>query len=140
MDELKTLIINKMRTPTVAALATITKDGKPWVRYVTPFADNNLTIWCATFAGTRKTGQIINSPEIHLTLGVSTPENLDYYLQIQGRAEVLTDDASKQAVWGDHLVPMFTGPDDPNLNVIKITPYRIEIQEAKPVPPKVWEA
>ena len=127
-----------MKQPTLSTLATLTEDGKPWVRYCTPFADENLTIWMATFIHSRKVPQIRKNPEVHLTTGVTDPETAESYLQIQGKAEILTDEKTKRAVWFDHLAQIFSGPDDPNYCVCKITPYRIEVQGMGMQPPEVW--
>ncbi|MBL7203387.1 MAG: pyridoxamine 5'-phosphate oxidase family protein [Desulfobacteraceae bacterium] len=102
-------------------------------------ADENLTIWMATFVNSRKVAQIRKNPEVHLTTGVTDMETAESYLQIQGRAEILTDEKTKKAVWNDHLENIFSGPDDPNYCVCKITPYRIEYQGMGMVPPEVWE-
>ena len=139
MSELKEKIFSKFNGPTLSTLATITEDGKPWARYVTPFADENLTFWMATFINSRKVPQIKKNPEVHLTTGVSDPETAESYVQIQGRAEILTDEETKKAVWFDHLAQIFSGPDDPNYCVCKITPYRIEYQGMGMQPPEVWE-
>jgi hypothetical protein len=40
--ELKKKILAKLTGPTLCALGTLTDDGKPWVRYVTPFADSGI--------------------------------------------------------------------------------------------------
>ncbi len=140
MTELKQKILDKLNAPMVWALATVTEESKPWVRYVTPRADEDLTIWCATFINSRKVGQIRNNPEVHLTAGVSTFETAESFVQVQGRAEILTDAETKKAIWSDHLKGLFSGPDDSNLAVCKITPYRIEYQKLGPVPPEVWES
>lgn len=139
MSELKKKILGKVQGPVLAALATITEDGKPWVRYITPWFDKDLTIWDATFLNSRKVKQIRKDPEVHLTLGVSDATKAESYLQIQGRAEVLTDKASKKKAWADMYKVAFSGPDDPNYGVLKITPYRIEYQGMGMVPPEVWE-
>ena len=139
-QELKKKILAKLSGPTLCALATVSEGGKPWVRYVTPFADRDLTIWMATFSNSRKIGQIRKNPEVHLTTGVTDIQTAESYLQIQGRAEILTDEATKKAVWFDHLKNIFSGPDDPNYCVCKIMPYRIEYHKMGPVPPEVWEA
>lgn len=139
-QELKEKILAKFQGPTLCTLATLTEDGKPWVRYVTPFADENLTIWMATFLNSRKVGQIKKNPEIHLTTGVKDMETAESYLQIQARAEILTDAEAKKAAWGEHLKGVFSGPDDPNYCVCRITPYRIEYQSMGVIPPMVWEA
>jgi general stress protein 26 len=141
MAELKKKILAKMRGVTLCALATVTENGKPWVRYVTPpRMDDDMIIWIATFANSRKVKQIEKNPEVHLTTGVTSLETAESYLQIQARAEILTDGKTKKAVWFDHLQGIFSGPDDPNYCVCKVTPYRIEYHTMGPVPPEVWEA
>lgn len=140
MATLKEKILAKISQPTLMALATVTEDSKPWVRYVTPMADENLTLWMATFIGSRKVAQIRKKPEVHLTVGVTTMETAESYLQIQGRAEILTDEKTKKTVWFDQLKNIFSGPDDPNYAVCKITPYRIEYHKMGSVAPEVWEA
>jgi len=63
--ELKKKILAKLTGPTLCALGTLTDDGKPWVRYVTPFADSGIyspgrttpTIWSAR---SRPTGSNIS--------------------------------------------------------------------------------
>jgi general stress protein 26 len=139
-QNLKQKIAAKLSGPTLCALATMTEDGRPWVRYVTPFADENMTLWMATFINSRKAGQIRKNPEVHLTTGVATLETAESYLQIQGKAEILTDQATKMAVWNDYLKRIFTGPDDPNYAVCKITPYRIEYNGMGMTPAEVWES
>lgn len=139
--ELKEKIAAKMKVPTLAGFATVTEDGKPWVRYVMVTADENLDIWFATFAQSRKAAQIAKKPDVHLTLGVDSPETAESYLQIEGRAEILDDAETKEAVWFDQLAGIFSGPDDPDYVVCKVAPSRIEFTTMNPgEPPEVWEA
>jgi len=138
-EALQRKILAKLTGHTLCVLATMTEDGKPWARYVTPFADENLTIWLATFANSRKVGHIRRNPEVHLTTGVTDIQGTMPYLQIQAKAEILTDQETKKAVWSDYLANIFTGPDDRNYVVARITPYRIEWQPTGNTPPEVWE-
>ena len=141
MSALKEKILAKMNEPTMAVFATTTEDGKPWARYVVVFADQDLTIWFATFTASRKIGQIEKNPEVHLTLGAVDPMNSESYLQIQGKAEILTDAETKQAIWYEHLQNVFAGPEDPAYCVCKVVPYQIEFTVAKPGhPPEIWTA
>jgi general stress protein 26 len=143
MSEIEDKILAKLRQldqPAVWSLATVTEDGKPWVRYVTPMAvDDDFVIWGNTFAGARKVAQIGANPEVHLTVGVKDFASAADYLQVSGVAEVVMDSAVKAAKWDAHLSAVYSGPDDPNFAVLKITPYRIEYQTLAPVPPVVWE-
>jgi len=93
----------------------------------------------ATFAQSRKVGQIKKNPEVHITTGVTEIEGAESYMKIQGRAKILTDHETKNSVWFDHLANVFSGPDDPNYCVCKITLYRIEYQEMGMAEPEIWE-
>jgi general stress protein 26 len=140
MSGIKEKIIEKMKEHTLASLATITEDNKPWARYVIITADEQMNIWFATFEGSRKTRQIAGNPEVHLTLGVTEVQTAASWLQIQGHAEILKDAETKNAVWYDLLTSIFTGPDDPNYVVCKVTPYRIEYFMMNQREPEVWVA
>ncbi len=141
MPDLKTKIHAKMTQPALAAFATLTNDGRPWTRYVVVFADADLAIWFATFKGSRKVAQIAGNAEVHLTLGVTDLESAESYLQVEGRAEIIETPEVKAAVWYDHLANIFSGPEDPNYVVCKVTPYRIEFNSMNPEDgPEIWTA
>ena len=140
MNDLKSKILEKMKAPTLASFASITTDGKPWARYVVVKADDDMNIWFATFKGSRKVQHIDQNREIHLLLGVEDMLSAVSWLQIQGRAEILEDAATKNAVWYDMLETIFTGPDDPNYVVCKVIPYRVEYFTMNQREPEVWEA
>jgi general stress protein 26 len=138
MSELKSRIYEVLKKPQLASLATVTCEGKPWVRYVIALASEDFTIRFATFIKARKVDQIKNNPEVHLTCGVNDPLNLTPYLQIQGKAELLTDKEVKHSFWNDTLNKIFQGPDDPNYAVIQVVPYRIEYSTPGSFEPEVW--
>ncbi len=140
MSDLKDRIYRILGQPQLCGLATITPDGKPWVRYVMAIASADLTVRCATFVGARKVKQIKRNPEVHLTCGVTNPMNMTPYLQIQGRAALNTSKEARHAFWSDMLAPIFSGPDDPNYGVLEITPYRIEYCTLDSHEPEVWTA
>lgn len=126
--------------PCLAGFATVTPEGKPWVRYVMIQADEALTLRFATFLESRKVGQIRANPEVHITCGVTEPAPTNRYLQVQARAEVSTDEGERQAFWNEHLKTYFTGPDDPKYAVVICRPYRIEYMAPGAMEPEVWEA
>ena len=138
MATLKDHIMEIMEKPQLASLATLTEEGKPWVRYVMATGDKDLTLRFASFLDSRKVVQMKKNPEVHLTCGVTTPESADSYLQIQGRAEVITEEAERRAYWKEELKRYFSGPDDPNYCVVKIAPYRIEYMAPGALEPEVW--
>jgi general stress protein 26 len=115
--------------PVLASFATITEDGKPWVRYVSSVIDeNDMSIRFATLINARKVQQIAKQPEVHLTCGVNNAIDVpEAYLQIQGKASFSTEKTERGMVWNDELKNIFKGIDDPNFGVIKVDPYRIEV-------------
>jgi len=140
MSDLKERILAILGKPQLAGLATIAQDGKPWVRYVMTVASEDMTIRCATFVSARKAKQIKKNPEVHVTCGVTDPQKMGPYLQIQGRASLNRSKEARHGFWSDMLSPIFTGPDDPNYAVIEITPYYIEYCSAGVHEPEVWKA
>ncbi len=67
MSDLKDKIYEILEKPQLAGLATVTEDGKPWVRYVMAMTGEDLTMRFATCVNARKVGQIEKQPEVHLT-------------------------------------------------------------------------
>ena len=138
MSELKDKICEVLQKPVLAGLATVTEDGKPWVRYVMAVTAEDLTIRFATFINARKVAQIKNNPEVHLNCGVNGPGDMKPYLQIQGKAELTTDEKERNAFWNPTLTQIFEGPDDPNYAVVIIRPYKIEYWAPGIFQPETW--
>lgn len=141
MVELQKRIAAALGTePFLASLATVTEDGKPWVRYVMPTLAPDLTLRFSTHAQSRKVAQIRKNPEVHVTCGVTSYETARQYVQIQGRATLGTDAAERRAAWRPEMTRYFKGPDDPNFTIVIIRPYRIELQPMDSMVPEVWHS
>lgn len=139
MEEIRNKILSVIGKPFIASFATLTEEGKPWVRYVFAMGSDDMTIRFSTFINARKAAQIAANPEVHLTGGVSDPENWTHYLQIQGTAEISTDQAEKSAFWNDEIAQIFDGPEDPKYGVVIVRPYRIEVNSHGSFIPEIWE-
>ena len=140
MSDLKERIGSILQQPQLTGLATITDDGKPWVRYVMTVADEKLLIRCATFVTARKVKQIEKNPEVHLTCGITNPEEMAPYVQIQATAQLDTSKDARHGFWTEMLAPIFDGPDDPKYGVLVMTPYRIEFCTPGSHEPEIWTA
>ena len=137
--ELEGKILDVLQGPQLASLATI-KDGQPWVRYVMTHGTGDLTLYVNTFAQSRKVAQIKADPNVHVILGAN-PEDMEQpYLNIAATAEVLDDAETRKRFWSDELKAYFSGPDDPNLVVLKITPSMIELMSPGKMQPDVYQA
>jgi len=139
MSDLQQRILSILNQPQLAGFATITEQGKPWVRYVMTVGNDDLEIRFASFVGARKVKQIERNPEVHLTCGVTDPTKMAPYLQIEGRARLTTDESERHGFWSEMLAPIFSGPDDPKYGVIIVTPHRIEYCNPGSFEPEVWQ-
>ena len=139
MTALESRIYAIIDRPHLAGLATITDDGKPWVRYVMPWATPDLTLRMATYLHSRKVEQITQSSEVHLTCCVGDPMSAETYLQIQGIGKVSSTREDRHFFWSDMLDELFEGPDDPRYGVLSVVPYRIELHTVGQADPEVWE-
>jgi general stress protein 26 len=140
MPDIKESIAEVITRPQLGTLATITEDGRPWVRYVFVVGSDDLTMRFASVVSARKVKQIEKNNEVHITCGVASLDDMQNYVQIQGKAKVTTDQAEKDAFWNPGLEQIFDGPQDPNYSVIIVEPYRIELCKPGSHTPDVWEA
>lgn len=87
-----------------------------------------------------KVDQIKKNNNIHITVG-GDPKNWQVpYVNIQAEASVLTDLETKKKCWCDMLKQFFSGPEDPNYTVIKISPQVIEYMSPGAHEPEVYLA
>ncbi len=139
MSDLKQRIFDAAGEMQLINFATITEEGKPWVRYVMGKADKELVFRFCTHLKSRKVAQIRKNPNVHISLGVSNLETAKNWLQVEGTAQVSTEKAERDAFWFDDLKNYFTGPDDPNYCIVITKPSRIEFGTMGSMPPEVWE-
>lgn len=140
MSDLQKRIHAIIARPQLSGLATITEDGKPWVRYVMTIAGDDMTLRCATFVEARKVKQIEKNPEVHLTCGITDPTEMKPYLQIQAKASLTTSKEVRHSFWTPMLEAIFDGPDDPKYGILEMAPYRIEMTSPGSYEPQVWTA
>jgi len=139
MNDLMQKIFHVAKELQLVNFATVTEDGRPWVRYVMGKADNDLVFRFCTHMGSRKVLQIRNNPNAHISLGVADLESARHWLQVQGTALISTEAAERRSFWFDELKNYFSGPDDPDYCIIIIRPSRIELGTMGNMTPEVWE-
>ncbi|MDP8258319.1 MAG: pyridoxamine 5'-phosphate oxidase family protein [Candidatus Aadella gelida] len=136
--ELKGKILDVIKKYPVGALGTI-KDGSPWVRYMAMNPEDDLTLYTTSFALSRKIDQIKNNNRVNVVFGADSQDFTLPYVNVNGQAEILTDKESKEKCWCEMLEQFFSGPDDPNYVVIRITPGSIEYMEHGAHEPIVYQ-
>lgn len=103
-------------------LATAAGD-QPWVRamWVARIEDDG-TLWYATGLTSDKVAQIRQNPRVCVAGGEGMTG-----ARLVGRAEIVTDAATKAALWEDSWSNYFAGKDDPDYTLIRITPEQGEV-------------
>jgi general stress protein 26 len=134
---LKNKIVDVLKRSVLAAVATV-KDGKPWVRYMVVMQGNGLTLWTTTFAQSRKIQDIKKNNNIDLIIGGDEKNYRAPYLNVRATAEVFTDIATKKLFWNEMLKSYYSGPEDPNLAIIVISPQVIEYMGGDSMTPEVY--
>jgi len=140
MSDLKRRVFDIAKELQLINVATVTADGKPWVRYVMAKADSDLVFRFCTSLGSRKVAHIKKTPDVHISMGVANFETAKHWVQVQGAAEVSTDRNERHSFWFDELKNYFSGPDDPDYCVVIVRPSRIEFGTMGSMAPEVWEA
>ena len=127
--------------PFLCSLATVGSDGAPRVRFVRAKLDHELILRIPTFVETLKVLHIQADPRVHITCGDTDAERPGTYFQIDGTAEITTDDAEREATWTPRLAKWFSGPDDADYAVVKVTPTQITaLPIGRAGEPSVWRA
>jgi len=136
-EVLKNKIIEVLKRSSLASVATV-KDGKPWVRYMVVSKGSGLSLWTTTFAQSRKVQDIRKNNNVDLVIGGDEKNFQAPYLNIKATAEVFTDIAAKKKYWSDMLKSWYSGPEDPNLAIIVISPQVIEYMGGGSMAPEVF--
>jgi general stress protein 26 len=124
-----------------AAVATVRGDG-PRVRLVHPTWEGD-TLWFATDPTSPKGVQIQANANVDIQYQVAPPDFV--HILVRGRAEILTDDATRKRVWDvmDYDLSQFwpDGPTAPGYASVHITPSRVELSKMFGTTDKrVWRA
>ena len=121
LHELAHAVINAAKFP---MLATVDQENRPRVRPVSPVrVDENFTIYVANLAAYHKTAEIAANPSVELAY--LAPDHGQ--LRISGKAEVVTDAETINAIWEKNpLLRQYLGtPDNPALIIYRIVPSQV---------------
>lgn len=113
-----------MTAQTYCALITLDGTGRPHVRTMNPFPpEDDMTVWIATNATTRKAAEIRRDPRV--TLSYADHAKATGYVAMTGRATLVDDMKEilkrRRAYWDQ----AFPGLKD--LVLIKVVPERIDV-------------
>jgi len=115
-----------MHAARYCALITNGPDGYPQARTVDAFApDDDLTVWIGTNPVTRKVADVRADPRVTLYYYDAAGMN---YVTLLGRAEIVTDEAAKDAHWKEDWNSFYADRNHGDDYVlIRVRPVRLEI-------------
>ena len=123
--EIKQQMSEYLKSHNILTLATVCANGKPVAHTVT-YVSEGTTVYLGTYKGTRKAKNIIKNPSVAYTVDEDYPDwSKIKGIQMKGTAELLTDQAEMQSVWGKMLEKFPAArdiPQNPDMVIIKITP------------------
>ena len=104
-------------------LVTIDTDGSPVPTTISPSRNEGIRwITFCTGRGAPSTVRLDQNNRAAVCLNSPT-----YHISLTGTAEVCTDPGTCREMWYDGLSNHFSGPDDPNLCVIRFTTRRYSL-------------
>ena len=129
LKDIRQEVWDLLKTTQCVYLATAEAD-QPRVRPVT-LLDIDEKFWIATSPRSAKARQILRNPNVEFCIPLEE-ECGNGYARIAGVAAVVTDSAVRAEIGGKipFLKEHWTGTDDPNLCLIRIT--RVEVEYLKP--------
>lgn len=121
-DELVKLALAVVQADRFPYLATMDGD-QPRVRPISPVRTDRFTVYVANLRSYHKTAEIANNPKVELCY----LDDRHDQVRITGVAEIVTDDALLQEIWGSNpLLRQYLGRiDNPELLVYRIRPSRV---------------
>ena len=137
MKNLEQKIVSLTKDLQLLSLATVMEDGRPRVRYVVGKADSSLTFRFSTHLDSAKVGQMRKQPVVSITAGATGPR-AQTWLELDGNAQISTENVERRAFWFDGLGAYFSGPDDPNYCIVIINPSRIALWTMMERSPEIW--
>ena len=109
-----------------ATMVTIDATGHPQARVVDPFSpENDLTIWIATHARSRKVGEIAADGRVTLLYFDASSQS---YVTVIGQAVLERDERERAARWKEEWAGFYKNRNrGDDYLLIRVTPSRLEV-------------
>ena len=123
-DDLHLLAHQVIEDAKFPMLATVTPEGQPRVRPVSPVrVDQDFTVYVANLRSYQKTAEIAANPKVELAYLAPGHDQL----RITGKADVLKEEKILAGIWdANPLLRQFMGsPDNPELIIYQIRPEAV---------------
>lgn len=129
MADAKEKALKIMDKNDVGVLATI-HDNKPVARYMT-FLSEDFVLYTVTDKRTEKADDIEKNPNAFVLLGYEEGMFDKDYVEIEATVSTTQDPELIDRAWNSYMDDQYTGKDDPNILVLKLTPVKVTLEEKK---------
>lgn len=144
-DQIREEFVRRAHTAVWCSLATVDKQGRPRSRVIHPiWDDDGATGYIGTYRDSYKGTHLANNPNVSLAYiaDIARP------LYVEAVAAWADDADTRHRVWtmfkeavpplGYDPAPIFISPDHPRFGVLKLTPWRIQVETNPPGAKQVW--
>ncbi|GAA1277587.1 pyridoxamine 5'-phosphate oxidase [Planotetraspora silvatica] len=133
-----------------ATMTTVDAKGRPRARVLIPIwevVDGRPAGWLATYRTPVKAAHLAKNP--HVTFSYWTPRQ--NAVNVDTVAEWIDDAEIKRRVWtlyrqgsphgaGYDLGNFWKSPEDPELHVLRLTPWRVQVIRGSDLHSRIWQA
>ena len=121
-------IVEIMKKASDFAFFATNEGDQPRVRPMSACVEDDMSIWLATMANSRKAQQVKQNPKVSLAFVL--PPNGEQSVTVIGEAEIVEDTEQKKRIWGllsyDPKQFWPDGPESKDYSVLKINIRKIE--------------
>lgn len=103
------------------------------------FFNDEFILYTATSKRTQKVDELEANPHTHILIGYDGGGFGDDFLEIEGTVTISDDEGAKEKVWNKQMKHWFSGPEDANLVILKVTPSSIRLMNKKGEEPTAIE-
>ncbi|GAB2491726.1 pyridoxamine 5'-phosphate oxidase family protein [Alkalibacterium psychrotolerans] len=129
MSEVKDKALKIMSKNDVGVLATVS-GNKPVARYMS-FYSEEFVLYTITDKRTEKVEDIEENPHAFILLGYTEGVFDKDYVEIEAKVSTTQDSEIIDHAWNDYMDNQYSGKDDPNILVLKLSPISVTLKENK---------
>lgn len=129
MSDVKDKALKIMSKNDVGVLATVS-ENKPVARYMS-FYSEEFVLYTITDKRTEKVEDIEDNPHAFILLGYEEGLFDNDYVEIEATVSTTQDAELIDHAWNDYMDDQYSGKDDPNILVLKLSPVSVTLKEKK---------
>ncbi|TVP93530.1 pyridoxamine 5'-phosphate oxidase family protein [Alkalibacterium sp.] len=129
MTDVKDKALKIMSKNDVGVLATVS-GKKPIARYMS-FYSEEFVLYTVTDKRTEKVEDIEENPHAFILLGYEEGILDKDYVEIEATVSTTQDPELIDRAWNDYMDDQYSGKDDPNILVLKLSPVSVTMKEKK---------